>query len=130
MIKRFFAAVLLAVIALSISSCSIDNNGGLYEKPTAVSTQPITRIHNSFKDVLPVFGFDSAPVENYREGISYSFSAQCSSRDYEKYIDAVKKAGFELKAAEADGYYSAYTADDYYVEITLVENMITVYVKR
>lgn len=129
MLKKILAAALLAVIAVSVSSCSIKNDT-LEDTTTAPSTQKETRIHNSFKDVLPDFGFDSTPVENYREGISYSFSAKCSERNYEKYINAVKKAGFEISAVEANGYYSAYTADKYYVEITLVEDLITVYVKR
>lgn len=128
--KRILAAVLLALIAVSISSCSIKNNGGSQKNSSAASTQKETRIRNSFKDVLPDFGFDSVPVENYREGISYSFSAQCSEREFEKYIDAVKKAGFETKPIEANGYYSAYTEDDYFVEITLINDTITVYVKR
>lgn len=129
MLKKILAAALIAAIAVSVSSCSIEN-GVSSVTTTTSTTQQETRIHNSFKDVLPDFGFDSTPVENYREGISYSFSAECSEKDYKKYIDAVKKAGFEVNAVEADGYYSAYTADKYYVEITLVGDFITVYVKR
>lgn len=130
MIKKILAAVLLALTAVSISSCSVKNGSDMLYSSTAVSTQKETRIHNSFKDALPDFGFDSVPVENYREGVSYSFSVRCSERDYEKYINAVKKAGFETKAVEADCYYSAYTEDKYFVEITLVDGVITVFVKR
>lgn len=128
--KRITAVLLLALISLSITSCKIDNDIDLTGDATAQSTQKETRIHNSFKDALPDFGFDSVPSENYREGVSYSFSAQCSEKDYKKYIDAVKKSGFNIKATEASGYYSAYTEDDYFAEITLVEGMITVFVKR
>ncbi|MBQ3045969.1 MAG: hypothetical protein IJD49_08465 [Clostridia bacterium] len=128
--KRVLAVLLLSSIALSITSCKIDKNIDFSGDTTAQSTQKETRIHNSFKDVLPDFGFDSVPLENYREGVSYSFSAQCSEKDYEKYIDAVKKTGFNVNSTEANGYYSAYTEDDYFAEITLVDGMITVFVKR
>lgn len=129
MIKRFLAAAMFVAVMLSISSCSVENGKRPIET-TAAITQKETRIHNSFKDTLPDFGFDSAPVENYNEGISYSFSAECSENDFKKYINAVKKAGFEINAAEANGYYAAYSEDNYYVEITLVDDLITVYIKR
>ncbi len=121
---------MLVAVALSITSCRIDKQNDIGDYTSSVSTQPQTRIRNGFKDVLPVFGFDSAIVENYREGVDYSFSAKCSERDFEKYISAVKKAGFDVKPVEAKGYYAAHTADKYYVEATLVNGTITVYVKR
>lgn len=129
MLKKIWAAMMIAVVALSVTSCSIEKNSVSVTTTTA-TTHKTTRIYNSFKDILPDFGFDSMPVENYREGISYSFSADCSERDFKKYINAIKKAGFETKAVEADGYYAAYSEDNYYVEITLVSGYITVFIKK
>lgn len=131
MFKRIFAAVMLLLIAISISSCSVDKQKT--EDDVAVSaatTQKVTVIYNDLKDVLPDFKFDGEPVEKYREGVSYTFSAVCSESDCEKYIKKVKKAGFEENAVEAKGYYAAYNEENFYVEITLVGDLITVYIKR
>ena len=130
MVNKIIAAAMLLAVTVSFSSCKRDTDADFLSGITEPSTQEITRIHNGFKDVLPSFGFDSKPVENYREGVDYSFSAKCSDGDFKKYIKAVKKAGFDVNAVEAEGYYAAHTADKYYVEITLVNGLITVYVKR
>jgi len=130
MLKKITAAVLVAITALSLCSCnSIENNGNV-GNTSEFTTQPQTRIPNNFKDVLPKFKFNSDLVENYREGLSYSFSAECSERNFNKYVKALKKAGFEINPAEADGYYAAKSADKFYVEATLVSGNITVYIKR
>lgn len=130
MLKKLAAAVLIAIMALSFCSCNDIENKGYVSNTSETSTQPQTRIHNNFKDVLPKFRFDSDPIETYREGLSYSFSAECSEKDFNKYVKALKKAGFEVNPAEANGYYAAKTLDKFYVEATLVSGNITVYIKR
>ena len=90
MIKKILSSVMLVAVLLGVTSCSIDKQNDIGDYTSSASTQPQTRIHNGFRDVLPAFGFDSAIVENYREGVDYSFSAKCSDRDFEKYIDALK----------------------------------------
>lgn len=130
MLKKFISALCVAVVALSFTACKkIDDiNSDFIEQKTSV--QKSTRIHNNFADILPSFKFDSEITENYKEGISYSFGAKCSESKFKKYIDKVKKAGFDQKASEGNGYYAAYSEDGYYTEITLVNGNITVFIKR
>lgn len=129
MFKKLLSLLFVFMLAVGFSSCKVDKNNTA-DRNKNETTQKITRIYNSFKDTLPDFGFDSKPVENYEEGISYSFSAECSGKDFEKYIKAVKKNGYDVKSVEAKGYYKAYNAEKYFVEIVLVDGNITVYVKR
>ena len=75
MFKKLLALSFVFILAVGFSACKPDGNGG----SNANATQKITRIYNSYKDVLPDFKFDSDPVENYEEGVSYSFSAECLS---------------------------------------------------
>lgn len=130
MLKKIVSVLCMAAVVLSITACKkIDGgNTGLTESKTV--SQKITRIHNNFADVLPSFKFDSEITENYKEGISYSFGAKCSDSKFKKYIDKVKKAGFDQKSSEGKGYYAAYSEDGYYTEITLVNENITVFIKR
>jgi len=129
MFKRLLAFSLVFMLAVGFSACKVDKNNASGRKDSE-TTQKVTKIYNSFKDTLPDFGFDSVPVENYVEGISYSFSAECSKSDFDKYIKAVKKTGFDVKPVEGNGYYKAYNAEKYFVEIVLVDGVITVFVKR
>lgn len=129
MFKKLLALSLVFMLAVGFSACKVDKNN-VSGKEYGETTQKITKIYNSFKDMLPDFGFDSEPVESYEEGISYSFSAECSDKDFEKYVEAVKKTGFDVKPAEGSGYYRAHNAEKYLVEIVLVDGVITVYVKR
>ena len=129
MFKRLLAFLLVFMLAVGFSACKV-NKSNTSGKKDGETTQKITRIYNSFKDTLPDFRFDSEPVENYVEGISYSFSAECSEKDFDKYIKAVKKTGFDVRSVEGNGYYKAHNAEKYFVEIVLVDGMITVFVKR
>lgn len=130
MLKRFVSALCVAAVAISFTACKkIDDiNSDFIEQKTSV--QKSTRIHNNFADILPSFKFDSEIAENYKEGISYSFGAKCSENKFKKYVDKVKKVGFDQKASEGNGYYAAYSEDGYYTEITLVNGNITVFIKR
>ncbi len=130
MVKRIVSLIGAVLVVMSISACKKIENNQVGQSQSASSTAAETRIPNSFKDVLPDFDFDSEPVENYREGLSYSFSAECSKSKFRKYVDKVKAAGFTSKASEGEGYYAAYSDDGYYTEITLVNGNITVYIKR
>ena len=128
MVKKNASIICAALIALSITACKkIDGetSGG---KDSAQTTQQTTRIANTFKGVLP--RFDGEISENYKEGISYSFSAECSKGKFEKYVEKVKKAGFVSKASEGEGYYAAYSEEGYYTEMTLVNGNATVFIKR
>ncbi len=128
--KRIIALICAVLIVSGITACKkIDINQNS-QSTKASTTVKETRIHNNFKDVLPKFDFDSQLSENYREGMSYSFSAECSDNKFKKYVDKVKKAGFVSKASEGEGYFAAYSEDGYYTEMTLVGGRITVYIKR
>ncbi len=130
MIKRVVSAMAALLIAMSITACKRIDGSADVKQTEASATQKETRIHNNFKDALPDFSFDSEPVESYKEGLSYTFSAKCSKSKFKKYVEKVKNAGFENKASEAEGYYAACSDDGYYTEITLVNGNITVYIKR
>ena len=132
MVKRIISFISAVLIVFSISACKkIDGSfTGSKDGNSVVTTQKVTRISNSFKDILPKFKFDSEIAEDYKEGISYTFSAECSKSKFSKYVDKVKDAGFVSKASEAEGYYAAYSDDGYYTEITLVNERITVFIKR
>lgn len=129
MFKKLLSFLFVFMLAAGLSSCKVDKSNISVNK-NGETTQRTTRIYNSFKDTLPDFRFSSKSVEKYEEGISYSFSAECSEKEFDKYINAVKKSGFDVKSAEGKGYYKAYNPEKYFVEIVLVDGMITVFVKR
>ncbi len=127
--KRIFAIMFTIMLLAAASSCSFNKDKIESSLNSTSETATETRIHNNFKDLLPKFDFDSDPVENYREAISYSFTAECSKRSFEKYVDKVKEAGFNVKAVEAKGYFTGYNSDNYFVEMTLIDGIITVFIK-
>lgn len=127
MVKRLIVLSLAILMLVCISSCKLDDNSN---PETTAATAKTTLIYNSFKDKLPDFNFDNEPVENYEEGVRYVISVSSSEREFESYLKKIKKAGFEERAVEAEGYYCAYDSDGYYAEITLVNDMLTVNIKR
>lgn len=129
MMRKLIAAVLTFAFIMGLSACSIDKKV-VNEKENVSTTVKVTKIYNSFKDVLPDFDFDREPVEKYEEGVRYVISVISSKREFESYVKKIKKAGFEERAVEAEGYYCAYDSDGFYVEITLVNDMLTVNIKR
>lgn len=131
MTKRIVSMLCAVLAVMSISACKkIDNSNHENQSVSVSATVKETRIPNDFKDVLPDFDFDGEPVETYKEGLNYSFSAKCSKSKFRKYVEKVKDAGFENKASEGEGYYAAYSEEGYYTEITLVNGNITVFIKR
>lgn len=131
MTKKIISMLCAVLAVMSITACKkIENNNQDNQPEQILSTVKETRIPNDFKDVLPVFDFDGEPVETYKEGLNYSFSAKCSKSKFRKYVEKVKDAGFENKASEGEGYYAAYSEEGYYTEITLVNGNITVFIKR
>ncbi len=129
MIKRISAAILSFLFLLCLCSCNLDNekeNDGL--KNNATVTAKSTAVHNHFKDRVPEFDFNNKPVEKYEDGLSYSLSVKCSDREYSSYLKKLKKAGFEVNPIEADTYYSASDEKGYFVEVTYVNEMLTVYI--
>ena len=97
---------------------------------TMAPTARITKIHNNFKDVLPDFKFENPVSEKYEESIRYVLSVKCSEKETEKYINALKKAGFVNSATEASTYYSAKTEDGFFAEVTYINEILTVHVKK
>ena len=130
MAKRIIVLISAVLIVFGITACKKIDNGQGAHSTKASSTVKETRIHNNFKDVLPKFDFDSELLENYKEGMSYSFSAECSKNKFKKYVEKVRKAGFDSKVTEGEGYFAAYSDDGYYTEMTLIGERITVYIKR
>ena len=131
MLKRILAASAVIIVIAGLSACSVKGNtSGFTGSLTASETQAKTQIHNSFKDVLPKFKFGGDVVEKYKEAYNYSFTAECSEGEFEKYVKELKKSGFTVGVAEAEGYYAARNGENYYVETTLVGEKITVFIKR
>lgn len=129
MIKKFLALISVSVILLSFCSCNIDNDKSQVTHSYSF-TQKSTLIHNHFKEKLPEYNFKNEPVEKYRDGISYTMSVTCKQKDFGKYVNKLKKAGFEQNQVEAQTYFSADTKDGYFVEVTYVGDMLTVFVKK
>ena len=129
MIKKITALLLILSLSACVSACSVNDNPK-EDKQTKATTEQVTLIRNTFKDVLPKYNFKNEIKETYVDGINYKFTVKCTQKDSEKYIDKIKKAGFELNAAEGTNYYSARTEDYYSVEITYIGETLTVLCKR
>ncbi len=129
MIKKISSVLLIMLISVSFISCGADN-GGKESAPSYSFTQKSTLIHNYFKEKLPDYDFKNEPVEKYRDGVSYTLSVSCSLKEFQKYVKKLKKAGFEENITEAETYFSANTADGYFVEAMYVVDMLTVSVKK
>lgn len=130
MIKKISAVILSISVMICLCSCNFD---GEKEKGNSENgilvTAKSTAVHNHFKDRIPEFGFENDPVEKYEDGFSYSLSVKCSQKEYKSYLKKLKKTGFEVDAVEADTYYSASDEDGYFVEVTYVGEMLSVYIQ-
>ena len=127
MIKKICAALCAFLFLLGFSACSPDKGGEEFVETTTVKE---TRIYNHFKDAVPEFNFKNDPTEEYNEGISYVLRVEASEKEVEKYIKALQKAGFTESAVEAEKYYAARTAEGYHVELTNIDGILTVYVRK
>lgn len=131
MIKKLSAALFVLMFAFSLCSCGFKNDNKDNSKKPQVNveiTAKSTAIHNHFKDRIPEADFKNTPNEKYEDGYSYSLSVKCSAREYKNYLKKIKKAGFEVNPVEADTYYSARDGKGYFVEMTYVAEMLTVYI--
>ena len=132
MIKRIISLIFIFTVALTVSSC--DRNGDNSGENNGVIV-PVTQIANEFSAQLPEFDFSEDVIDSYDESLRYSFSVKCSERESEKYIKAVKKAGFtegypESAPISGNGYYKASNSDKYMIEIVYKSGLLTVYVTR
>ncbi len=130
MIKKIIAAVCAFAALFCLSACNAEKGKAENVTATMMPTVRETRIHNNFKDVLPDFKFKNPVSEKYEESIRYVLSVRCSEREMKKYVDALKKAGFVNSATEASTFYSAKTDEGYFAEVTYVEEIMTVNVKK
>lgn len=131
--KKIVAVLLIAVCALSLFGCNIKNENTKPENKkttAAITTEQLTKIYNHFKDRLPEFRFRNEPEGIYDESLKYSFSVESSDREFKKYVDALEKAGFDVNASSATGYYAASTEDSYFVEAALVNGILNVSIKK
>ncbi len=130
--KKISALILILVVALSAAGCNIkkDDVGEKESSSVITTTEQVTLIYNHFKDRLPVFGFKKEVKETYRESLSYSFSVECSEREFKKYVSALEDAGFNQNAVSAEGYFTASTEDAYFVEAALINGILNVNIKK
>lgn len=128
MFKKICAGACALVLLLGLTACQPDNIEG--QTVAESTTVKETRIYNHFRDVLPEFKFKNDPTEEYNEGISYVFRVEASEKEVEKYIKALQKSGFTESAVEAEKYYAARNAEGYHVELTNIDGILTVYVRK
>lgn len=130
--KKIIAALLIVACAFSLFGCNIKNENKPENKKTtaAATTEQSTKIYNHFKDRLPEFKFKNEIEGIYDESLKYSFSVASSEREFRKYVNALEKAGFDVNAASATGYYTASTEDSYFVEAALVNGILNVSIKK
>lgn len=130
--KRIIAALLIAVCIFGLFGCNIKIKETPENKKTtaAITTGQSTKIYNHFKDRLPEFDFKNEPEEIYDESLRYSFSVTSSEREFKKYVNALEKAGFEINASSATGYYAASTEDSYFVEAALIDGILNISIKK
>ncbi len=126
MIKRVAASLLVLMLLFGVSACK-DNENSLSSEKTTVKE---TRLHNYFSEQLPEFSFDNEVTEEYNEGFSYILRVNASEKECLKYIEKLKKADFVNDPIEADAYYAAKNGKGYFVEVTYIEGMLTVFVKK
>ena len=133
MFKKITAVLLVLSLSVFIGACSVKNNDNKGEKNTVenrTTTEQVTLIRNTFAEALPKFNFKNDIKETYVDGMNYKFTVKCSQNESDKYIDKVKKAGFDINPATGTNYYSARTEDFYSVEITYISGTLTVLCKR
>ncbi len=130
MFKRLIAAISALLMIMSVSACSIKESNGSETVKTSATTVRETKVHNNFKDILPKFKFDNEISEDYEESIKYSFNVKCSEKVCKNYIKQLKKVGFVERAVETESYYTAFTEDGYFVEMTYINGNLTVYTKK
>ncbi len=130
--KKIFAVLFVLVISLSVAGCNIKNDNIDEKESDAVvtTTEQVTLIYNHFKDRLPEFKFKKEVKDTYKESLSYSFSVECSDREFQKYVTALEDAGFSKNAVSAEGYYTASTEDSYFVEAALINGVLNVNIKK
>lgn len=128
MIKKLSAVIAVVAAVACLSSCGFNNNIAEKKPGNAQVTAKSTAVYNHFKDRIPEFKFDNTPVEKYEDGFGYSLSVKCSEREYKNYLKKLKKTGFETNPVEADTYYSASDDKGYFVEVTYVGEMLSVYI--
>ena len=130
MIKKITALLMIMSFSVLVCACSVKNDDSENKKTSRSTTEQVTLIRNSFKEVLPKGNFKEDIKETYVDGLSYKFTVKCSQSESNKYIEKVKKSGFDLNVAEGTNYYSARTEDYYSVEITYIGEILTVLCKR
>lgn len=127
MIKKISAVIVLLGMFVCAASCNFDNDK---KKETVVSAViRTTAVYNHFKDRIPEYSFENKPVEKYEDGLSYVLSVKCSQKEYKSYLKKLKKNGFEQNPIEADTYYSASDEEGYFVEVTYIGEMLSVFIK-
>lgn len=126
--KVMSALMILIMFVCCFCSCADKNNSGKNEQNYAAVTAKSTAVYNHFKDRIPELKFKNTPVEKYEDGLSYVLSVKCSEKEYKSCIKKLKKAGFDVSPVETDTYYNASDDTGYFVEVTYVGEMLTVYI--
>lgn len=128
MIKKLSAAVVMIAVFICFASCGFDSSRAENKQDNVQATAKSTAVYNHFKDRIPEFKFDNTPIEKYEDGLGYSLSVKCSEKEYKNYLKKLKKTGFKTNSVEADTYYSASDEKGYFVEVTYINEMLSVYI--
>ena len=141
--KKLFICFAAFILVLSFASCNKAEapvqTSPVTDKAPVVHAPTDSKIFNDFAAQLPNFVFKSAVVivDNYDESLSYKFTVKSDSAEFDRYVAALKDAGFvsgypEQTPVSGEGYYKASNADKYMVEtmFNFDDSVITVTVTR
>ncbi len=131
MLKRISAALLCLAMLLTVSACNIkkDKDSAFESAGTSSATKVSTTAQNFLKDIIPEFDFKESPAESFN-GSNYTFTVECSEREYKKYIKALKKSGFEKNMVDETGYFYAFNSENYLAEVIYIEKFMTVKIEN
>lgn len=128
--KKFISLLFISVIIFAFASCN-----KVPEEVVPNVIPPVTQIKNEFAEQLPDFKFSAQITDSYDESLRYSFSVECSDREFRKYLGEIEDSGFiygfpEQTPVSGKGYYKASNDKGYMVEIVHKNNILTVNVTR
>lgn len=133
MFKKLSVIILTAFILLTSSACNLKTDGGTgfaSNTDASAATEKTTYHHNSFKDRIPEPDFEETPDEQYNDGENYFFTVKCTEKEFEKYVESIKKKGFEQNLVEATGYFYAKDSEGYFAELVYKNGILTATIDR
>lgn len=128
--KKIILLLFIIAVVFAFASCN-----KVPEEVVPNVIPPVTQIKNEFAEQLPDFNFSAQITDSYDESLRYSFSVECSDREFRKYLGEIEDSGFiygfpEQTPVSGKGYYKASNDKGYMVEIVHKNDILTVNVTR